>query len=78
MKTERLAASCCCLTTCKPIRGLKTVNSNGFRLNFFALFKICWVYVECLGMFQTSRFSCAERIKTIDNQLKCLRIIYCF
>ena len=62
----------------KHLRGLKTVNSNGFRLNFFALFKICWVYVECLGMFQTSRFSCAERIKTIDNQLKCLRIIYCF
>ena len=28
-------------------RGLKyTVNSNAFRLNFFALFEICWVYMS--------------------------------
>ena len=52
MKTERLISGFVLLPyylQTKHLRGLKTVNSNGFRLNFFALFKICWVYVECLG-----------------------------
>jgi hypothetical protein len=34
-------------TACKPsISGLKTVNSNAFRWNFFALFEIFWLYVS--------------------------------
>jgi hypothetical protein len=53
MKTERFpkrrvntnAVVFC--TTCKPsISDLKTVNSNAFRLNFFALFEIFWVYTS--------------------------------
>ena len=34
-------------TACKPsISGLKKVNWNAFRLNFFALFEIFWVYLS--------------------------------
>ena len=30
----------------KPSQGLKTVNSNAFLLNFFALYEIFWVYMH--------------------------------
>jgi hypothetical protein len=37
----------CFCTACKQtISGLKTVNSNAFRLNFFVLFEIFWVYMR--------------------------------
>jgi hypothetical protein len=54
MKTQRLADSCehkrryffVPLANQASRAGLKTINSNAFRLNFFALFEIFCVYMS--------------------------------
>ena len=52
-------------TACKPnISALKRVNSNVFRLNFFALFEIFWVYMSANLMDDSSYSLLAHDVTT--------------
>jgi hypothetical protein len=65
MSTQTPLSFC---TACKQtISGLKTVNSNAFRLSFLALFEIFWVYTSATSICKQTVTALCEHTEILPT-----------